>query len=173
MPSANTRRAVSVEEPVEAVEDAVEEVEEEAVPDADEPVEEAQEDTEDELTDDDELWEGGPTYGHLKAWKEQYGEDNIFVSLINPDFNQYCVWRTLNRHEYRELMKQMEAAVTSGQVSDSEAAFNNEEALTETCVLYPPYNRHDRVHTNAGFPRIMANDIMEQSGFVPVEVRKI
>lgn len=171
----NTRR-VSVENPDTPKEKVTKEVEEDLDLQLDEETAEDSafddilEEDEEEHDEDSELWEGGPTYRDLDGWKAQFGEDNIFVSLTDPE---YCIWRTLNRHEYRQLMKELEMAISSGQVSEAEATFNNEEAMTEICVLYPKYNRHDKVGTRAGFPRVMANEIMEQSGFIPVEVRKL
>jgi hypothetical protein len=126
-----------------------------------------------EPDDSEELWEDGPTFGDLKGWKAQYGEENVFVSLINPSLNKYCIWRTLDRHEYRQLVKKLEDTINAGQISETEATMNNEEDIAQICVIYPPYNKNDRKGTSAGFPKLISNDVMEQSGFVEVEVRQL
>lgn len=147
-------------------------VEEEEVPEVEEE-EEIVDVLDDEPADDEELWEGGPTFGDVKAWKEEYGDENIFLSVINATLNKFCIWRTLDRHEYRQLVKKLEQAIQSGQVSETEATMNNEEDIAQLCVLFPPYDKNNRKGTNAGFPKLIANDVMEQSGFVEVEVRQL
>lgn len=166
-------RTVKVTDLEDETKPAEEPTAEEVVEEEDDDAVEVPEELEDfEPDDSDELWEGGPTFGDLKLWKEEFGDDNVYVSLINPALNKYCIWRTLDRHEYRALVKNLETALQNG-VGETEATMNNEEDIAELCVLYPPYNKHDRKGTTAGFPKLIANDVMEQSGFVEVEVRQL
>lgn len=185
---ANTRRPVALADdeiekpaPKTKTKPKAEEVEEVADETVDETVEEptVDEDEDDgsfkdeDVPDDEELFEGGPNFGKLREWKEEFGADNIFVSVITHDDSEYCIWRTINRQEYRDVIKNLEKAIAQGDLSESDATFNSEEAITEICVLFPKYNRHDRKGTNAGFPKMISTDVMEQSGFSQVEVRKL
>ena len=174
---AGTRKVIleELDEREEAIEEAVAEAtaEEEAEVAEEEVVEDEVEDDEAEPLDTDELFAGGPTFGKIKEWKEEFGKENIFVSVLNPSTEEYCIWRTLNREEYRKLVKDLEKATESGTITEADATMNNEESITEICCLYPTFNRHDRKNTNAGFPKMISEDVMEQSGFVQVEVRKL
>lgn len=122
-----------------------------------------------DLDPDTEIWPGGPTAAHIIKWKKQYGD--VFVSSFTPDM--HVVWRTLNRFEYRNHMKRIEQMGRSGQMAESEAALINEEALCEVCVLYPNLNSETLMGEMAGLPSALAQDILEASGFVALEVRKL
>lgn len=161
------------DEPQVDIEDLVEEV-----------IAEEEEIEEDVVADDDDasgnledldpttpLWEGGPLAGQAQAWKEQYGD--IYVSRVDPYLERYVIWRPLNRHEYRALVKEMENSISSGQVSQAEANLNNEEAIAELCILFPRYSRHAPASFAAGIPSAIAQEVMENSGFVTTEVRKL
>ena len=43
------------------------------------------------LPDDQEIWDGGPNAGMIKAWKEQFGE--VYVTSIT--FDKHIVWSCL------------------------------------------------------------------------------
>lgn len=182
-----TRRPVKVES---TETEEIEEVEDEKGPDpeAEEVVDEMEEqgeggddddDDDDDvdpyegMDDDDELWEGGPTLGMLKGWKAEHGENDIYLSIINPDTDEYCIWRSLNRYEYKRIVKKVQEMVEAGEASESDISMINEELITETCVLHPPYDRHSPAKVKAGFPKLIANEVMEQSGFAQVMVRRL
>lgn len=122
-----------------------------------------------DLDPTEEIWPGGPTAAHIVQWKQQYGD--VFVSSFTPDV--HVVWRTLNRFEYRNHMKRIEQMGRTGQMAESEAALINEEALCEVCVLYPKLNSENLMGEMAGLPSALAQDILEASGFVALEVRKL
>lgn len=120
---------------------------------------------------DDELWPGGPKMAQIDQWKAELGEDSIYVASLSP--TRHVVWRTLTRFEYRRLVKAMEQAVASGQVSQAEANMNNEEQIAELCFLYPKYTRAQSAGEMAGVATAVSQEIMERSGFAVLEVRKL
>jgi hypothetical protein len=119
------------------------------------------------LPPDEPLFEGGPLVGQVLEWKKEHGE--VWVTTLNPYTNNHVVWRPLNRHEYRGLVGALEQAMANG-VSNAVATMDNEEAVCETVVLFPKYNRHDRKGTLAGMPQTISQEVMEMSGFAAVEV---
>lgn len=122
-----------------------------------------------DLSDDEPIWMGGPTAGQIKAWKEQYGD--VYVTSITYD--RHIAWRTLNRLEYKNLFKKMEQLVQAGQLSQSEANMWNEEAIAETCILFPAYDRQSLISDMAGLPSLIAQEVLEASGFMALEVRQL
>lgn len=122
-----------------------------------------------DLDDSEEIWEGGPTAGLIKDWKEQYGE--VYVTSISYD--KHIVWRVLNRIEYKQIVKKMEQLVQGGQLTSAEANMWNEEAITELCVLYPKYDKKSASVVMAGMPSLIAQEVLEASGFVALEVRQL
>lgn len=118
---------------------------------------------------DEELWPGGPNFAQINAWKEQFGD--IYVTSVTPE--KHVVWRTLTRFEYRRLIKTLEQQLATGQVSQGEANLNNEEAIAEMCILYPEYSRQNSAGNMAGIASTIAQQVMEASAFVSVEVRQL
>jgi hypothetical protein len=57
--------------------------------------------TVEDLDPTEELWPGGPTAGKIIEWKEQFGD--VYVTSITMD--QHIVWRTMNRLEYKNHVK--------------------------------------------------------------------
>lgn len=142
---------------------------EESDDDAEEEVEE--EISVDDLPDDAELWIGGPTIAEIKAWKEEYGDGNVYVTSITYD--KHVVWRTMTRPEYSAHIRNMEKLMESGQLSQAAAGLYNEEAITQLCTLYPEYDRKNQTKELAGLPSLLSQEIMEASGFVALEVRQL
>jgi hypothetical protein len=122
-----------------------------------------------DLSDEEILWDGGPTAGVVKAWKEQFGE--IYVTSIT--FDKHIVWRVLNRMEYKNLVKKMEQLVQAGQLTSAEANMWNEEAIAELCILYPVFDKVNMTGIMAGVPSLIAQEVLEASGFVALEVRQL
>lgn len=114
------------------------------------------------------LWEDGPTQAMVDAWKAQYG--TVYVTSVTETI--HIVWRTLNRFEYRRLVKLLEQAVAAG-TSQTEANLNNEEAIAEMCVLFPGYSRQAPAAQLAGIASLIAQEVMETSGFVALDIREI
>lgn len=123
----------------------------------------------DDLDDSEQIWEGGPTAGLIKQWKEQYGE--VYVTSIS--FDKHIVWRVLNRLEYKQIVKKMEQLVQAGQLSSAEANMWNEETISEMCILYPQFDRKTASGIMAGVPSLIAQEVLEASGFVALEVRQL
>lgn len=122
-----------------------------------------------DLADEEEIWADGPTAGHIKMWKQQYGE--VYVTSITYD--KHIAWRPLSRIEYKHLVKKMEQLVQSGQLSSSEANLWNEEAIAELCILFPSYDAASMTKEMAGLPSLIAQEVLEASGFVALEVRQL
>jgi hypothetical protein len=123
----------------------------------------------DDLPDDELIWPGGPTAGQIKLWKREYGD--VYVTSITYD--KHIAWRTLNRLEYKNLVKKMEQLVQAGQLTQSEANLWNEEAIAEICVLYPAYDKQSLVAEMAGLPSLISQEVLEASGFLALEVRQL
>lgn len=123
----------------------------------------------DDLPDDELIWPGGPTAGQIKLWKKEYGD--VYVTSITYD--KHIAWRTLNRLEYKNLVKKMEQLVQAGQLTQSEANLWNEEAITEICILYPAYDKQSLVTEMAGLPSLISQEVLEASGFLALEVRQL
>ena len=118
---------------------------------------------------DQEVWPGGANFAQINAWKDEFGD--IYVTAVTHDKN--VVWRTLNRFEYRRTVKQLEQAVSSGQMTQAEANMNNEEMIAEMCILYPKYQRANPVAEMAGLASTITQQVMEASAFSAVEVRQL
>lgn len=122
-----------------------------------------------QLADDVIIFENGPTAGQIKAWKKEFGE--VYVTSIS--FDKHIVWRVLSRIEYKQLVKKMEQMMQAGQMSSSEANMWNEEAISELCILFPSYDKRALTEEMAGLPSLIAQEVLEASGFVALEVRQL
>lgn len=164
-------RKVTVKESAEIAEELGADVAIVAEPvDLSEEVQESEEPASIEDVPDDELvWPNGPTAGQIKAWKKQYGD--VYVTSISYD--KHVAWRTLNRLEYKNLFKKMEQLMQAGQLTQSEANLWNEEAIAETCILYPNYDKQSLISEMAGLPSLIAQEVLEASGFLALEVRQL
>jgi hypothetical protein len=122
-----------------------------------------------DLDDEEHVWPDGPTAGQIKIWKKEYGE--VYVTSIS--FDKHIAWRPLNRIEYKQLVKKMEQLVQSGQLGTAEANLWNEEAIAELCILFPQYDGQSMTRDMAGLPSLIAQEVLEASGFVALEVRQL
>lgn len=140
---------------VEAEEDAAEELEEDY-----EEEYEAEEDEEEEPSisaqtfydnDGDEvLFPDGPKMNLVEEWKSKYG--SVYLTEFEEEV---FLWRTLTRKEYKEIMKVMQADT-----------YYKEERICDKCILYPEeYNFLKMTHGKAGIPSLIAEQIMDKSGF--------
>lgn len=136
-------------EQVEEVE--FEEVEETTVP-APEPPEDEEIDPELIGENGEELlFPGGPSLNKIEEWKSQFGGEVYLTEFEEEVF----LWRPIKRKEYKEIAKIQNA--------DS---FYKEERICERCVLYPEgYNFMAMTAGKAGIPTLLAELIMEKSGF--------
>jgi hypothetical protein len=122
-----------------------------------------------DLPDDERIWLDGPTAGQIKMWKQEHGD--VYVTSISYD--KHIAWRPLSRIEYKNLVRKMEQLVQSGQLTSAEANLWNEEAIAEICVLFPAYDKQSMVKEMAGLPSLIAQEVLEASGFVALEVRQL
>lgn len=125
--------------------------------------------TVEDLDPAEELWEGGPTAAKIIEWKAQYGD--VYVTSITMD--QHIIWRTMNRFEYKNHVKNIEKLSQSNQISQADISMLNEELIAEMCILFPKFDRADLNGELAGVPSIIAQEVMEASGFVALEVRQL
>ena len=157
------------EEFIEEEELAEQAAEEDLVSEEEEEYDEEEGNQVEDLDPSESIWEDGPAAGQIVAWKEQFGD--VFVSSFTP--TEHVVWRTLNRFEYRGHMRHIEQLSQSGQYTAAEASLVNEEAICQICVLYPQLTPDYFAGEMAGIPSSLAQDILEASGFVALEVRKL
>ena len=122
-----------------------------------------------DLDDEVEIWEGGPNAGMIKDWKERFGD--IYVTSVTYD--KHIVWRVLTRMEYKQIVKKMEQLVQAGTLSSAEANMWNEEAISELCILYPKFDKTTLSGAMAGVPSLIAQEVLEASGFVALEIRQL
>lgn len=123
----------------------------------------------DDLDDDEFIWEGGPTAKMIKDWKKEYGD--VYVTSIT--FDKHIVWRVLSRLEYKQIVKKMEQLVQAGTLTSAEANMWNEEAISEICILFPKLDKSNLSGAMAGMPSLIAQEVLEASGFVALEVRQL
>ncbi|WP_225446649.1 tail chaperonin [Paenibacillus rhizovicinus] len=98
-----------------------------------------------------EIFPEGPTRLEVEQWKEKYR--GVYFT---PFDDEVFVWRTLERPEYKECI----ADRTLTQL-------DREEIYTEKCVLFPRnYSREKMRNDKAGIPSLLAEMIMDKSGFV-------
>lgn len=122
-----------------------------------------------DLPDDQEIWEDGPTARMVKQWKEQFGD--VYVTSLS--FDKHIAWRVLTRLEYKTIVKKMEQMVQAGTLSSAEANMWNEEAIADLCILYPQLDKSEMNGIMAGVPSLIAQEVLEASGFVALEVRQL
>ena len=100
---------------------------------------------------DETLFEDGPTLGEVEEWKSLFGQ----VYLTEFEDGEVFIFRTLNRKEFKDIMK-LEAA-------DS---LYREERVSEKCVVWPKeYNFLSMSAGKAGVPSLISEQVMEKSGF--------
>lgn len=101
----------------------------------------------------EEIFPGGPSKEQIENWKKQYGD--IYMTEFD---SETFVWRTLTRYEFKKVVN----------VEGSENDWFREEQVSETCVLYPEdYTHDDMSQGKAGIPAMLADQIMNKSGFMP------
>lgn len=147
----------------EVVEDVIEAVEEDVIEEEEESY--RIEDQEDDAV----LFEDGPTFGEIKAWKVQFGK--VYVTAFSLDTN--IVWRALGRAEYKQIVREMEALAADPMLSQAEANFLNEERIVHQCILFPNFEDISNDESYAGLIPVISQNVMEASGFVALDVREL
>lgn len=103
---------------------------------------------------DDALFPGGPTRAEIASWKKQFEQDGHSINLSELG-DETFIWRTLNRVEYREIM-----------ALPNTDPLQREEIICEICTLFPyDYNFAGMAARKAGTPAVIAEQIMQESGF--------
>ncbi len=83
----------------------------------------------------------------VNSWKEQFGD--VYVTEVG---DETFYWRTLSRPEYKEIVN-----------TDEMTVFEREETICTKCVLFP--EQYDFKNCHAGVPTLLAEQIMDFSGF--------
>jgi hypothetical protein len=97
------------------------------------------------------LFPNGPSVAQVEEWKSRFG-DEVYLTEFEDDI---FLWRPITRKEYKGVMKIQNA--------DS---FYKEERICEAVVLYPAnYNFMVMTAGKAGIPTLLAELVMEKSGF--------
>lgn len=96
------------------------------------------------------LFPGGPSLDKIEEWKSRFGD--IYLTEFEEEV---FIWRALTRKEYKEIMKVERA--------DN---FYKEERICDKVVIYPEsYNFMQMAQGKAGIPTLIAELVMEKSGF--------
>lgn len=96
------------------------------------------------------LFPGGPSVDAIEEWKSRYGE--IYLTEFEEDV---FIWRSLTRKEYKEIMK----------IANADN-FYKEERICDKVVIWPEgYNFLKMGQGKAGIPTLIAELVMEKSGF--------
>lgn len=94
----------------------------------------------------------GPSRMEVEEWKERY-DGHIYFT---PFEGEVFVWRTLQRPEYREIIR-----------DTTLNALDREELFTEKCVLFPRNFSIEKIKkSRAGIASLLSEMIMDKSGFV-------
>lgn len=102
--------------------------------------------------EDEFIFPGGPTKLDLDGWKNKFKDAVIYITEV---CDQMFVFRTLNRFEYKQLVRQpnLDASI-------------REEVICETTVLFPyDYDWSVMAKKEAGIPSTLSQIIMKKSGF--------
>jgi hypothetical protein len=98
------------------------------------------------------LFANGPTQNMVEGWKSQYKA----IYLTEFDEDTIFIWRSLNRKEYKDIMK-----------IENADQYYKEERICEKCVLWPKnYSFMTMGNGKAGVPSFIAEQIMDKSGFI-------
>lgn len=108
---------------------------------------------ESKVTNDDPiLFPGGPTKSQVDSWKNKYKGAGVYI--VDVCDNLFVI-RTLNRFEYKQIIRQPQLD-----------ASQREEVICETTVLFPEnYTWKEMAKKDAGIPSTLSQIIMQKSGF--------
>lgn len=97
------------------------------------------------------LFPNGPSLSKIEEWKSRFNDEVYLTEFEEEVF----LWRPISRKEYKQVMKVQSA--------DS---FYKEERICEAVILYPEnYNFMVMTSGKAGIPTLLAELVMEKSGF--------
>lgn len=99
----------------------------------------------------------------IQNWKAEFATSEIMAMRFAE--NEAYVFRTLTRFEYKQLMK---TAQTTTFQTPQDLEMYNEETIVEKCVLFPKLNKVEMESMKAGTVTILADAIMNASGFNPM-----
>lgn len=121
-----------------------------------------------DLEDDEEEFIDGVTIGQLKEWKAKYGR--LYTATVFADMT--VIFRPINRMEYTQHVKRMEDLNNRANLSPAMASLRHEESLASIAMLHPVYDVQDPQNL-AGLPSLIAQNILEGSGFSALAVREL
>jgi hypothetical protein len=98
------------------------------------------------------LFPNGPSVAQVEEWKSQFSDEVYLTEFSDEDI---FLWRPITRKEYKGVMK----------VNNADS-FYKEERICEAVVLFPTgYNFMSMTTGKAGIPTLLAELVMEKSGF--------
>jgi hypothetical protein len=97
------------------------------------------------------LFPNGPSVAQVEEWKSQFN-DEVYLTEFEEDI---FLWRPITRKEYKQVMK----------INNADSYYK-EERICDTVILYPmDYNFMSMASGKAGIPTLLAELVMEKSGF--------
>lgn len=113
--------------------------------------------------DDYQLWPSGPYHSQVLSWKKQFESNNHNIYLTTFAGQDRFIWRTLARYEYKVLM-----------ATPGTDPLMREEMICSSCILWPSdYNYETMAPEKAGYPSVLAQQIMQLSGFVDIQPTRL
>lgn len=105
-----------------------------------------------EMDGEEQIVPGGPTYDQVEDWNNRFGK--VFMTQIE---DITYVYRPIRRNEYKAIMK----------IQNTDRYYT-EEKICATCVLFPSnFQQVTMSNGLAGVPTVIAEMILEKSGFSP------
>lgn len=97
------------------------------------------------------IFQNGPSVAQVEEWKSRFN-DEVYLTEFEEEI---FLWRPITRKEYKQVMK----------INNADS-FYKEERICEAVVLFPEnYNFMVMTQGKAGIPTLLAELVMEKSGF--------
>ncbi len=122
-----------------------------------------------EADPNEELWPDGPTVGQVLEWRNQHKV--VVITCLTATLDEPIMWRRILRHEYRNIVRQVEDLLAAGEISQAEVQMIQEELVTQVATLFPVIENFD--NEPAGMPAMISQQVLESSGFVSFDSREL
>jgi hypothetical protein len=99
----------------------------------------------------------------IGGWKAEFPTCEVYAMRFSE--KEAYIFRTMTRFEYKQLLK---AAQSTTFQTPQDLEMYNEETIVEKCVLFPKINKVDMESMKAGTISLLADSIMNASGFNPM-----
>ena len=99
------------------------------------------------------LFEGGPTIAMIEEFKRRYGS----IYITDFENGDVFIYRAITRKEWKDIKN----------IQNADALYQ-EERICDSAVVWPKTDPNKfRVYGAAGIPTVLAEQILEISGFIP------